>query len=1817
MATSVGDLAINVTTNTATVESAFNKLASTIDGTFGKIASAIADVQRGGAALGETFLKLGGILAGAIGVGSFVHLIEGAIAGQAELARLAERTGATVESLSAMRTAAKYAGVGMDDVAKGLQKFAVAITAAQTGTGKQAEALTALGFNAKTFATSFKTTDEAVLAVAQRLNQYSDGIGKTAIQQNLLGKSGANLAVFLREVAERGLDNVKVTTEQAKAAKALEDSIIKLKSGFTALINSIATTLVPILQKVVDGMEHFKLIAEAAILAFVVWPATVGLVTAALTAYREAVLAAALANEVLGASTSTLGVLFTNFFGSFKTLFGSFAALLTTLPALIFAAFAGFQIGTFLSEQFVEVRVAALGFVGAVEKGFENIKYAGQVAWEVLKLGFNGMVNQVRDILAGFIDKVAAGLSYIPGLDAISSQIAQFASKVKSSGSAIVDFDANVAKLGAQNTAAKAKIDEITLDLQQFEIKAHLAKKAAEDAAKAPPPVPQEAAKALKDTSRAIDDYLKALTGLAKAYSESIAKQQVNAIQNAEADLQRAYSRGLVDFRQYYDQKTALQAAALQIEERQIKEAIDLQTQLVAQLQAVADKTRTAPLADPAKQLIAETNANKELIVANTTLLTLRGNLAVAVQKQAQVGKDYIEVLIAESNGILKSNLALEREIDSRELANASIGKTASEVIDLSIARVQEKLANTNLLEQTPELLDFYDKQIDRLGKLRAATAKGEGIQQQFDDLRSLFSTLDSTARDVFDSIGQKGADMWTKIKESGKKILLDFLYSLTLKPFLISIAASLTGVAGNAAANVLGGGQGNPLSYLLSGGGLLFNGAPTGGNGGGIVPGGGGFFSGLNNLPTLIGLPSFSTAVSNLSTILPTFSASMASGAGIFSSASAAFAGTAASFATVAIPILGLAIPLLSGLFNKKPSEVKGQFGISSGTTGFEDNAFTASKFGNVGFLDANTQQFSGDAAQVLNKVIAGALDAFSTRYSAEQSARLATILQGTTFATQEGTFNTQDFLQKYGGQVLQQVIAAAFDVLDPALGAVAAGFKGTADEVAKFGNTLLAVYDATKAIGNADFTAGVDAALQGANQETADKVLAFVTIVKSIGDGLDGLGPKLQALDPTKIVEFIDALGGAQAAVNAFAFLNANFTTAAERATAAQTNLTSAWNAAGITAADLASAGLDHLPRTHAEFLQLFNTLVTGDARAQALAATMLTNVAPAFVAVQGSADAAADALNRQAQAGRDYYNQHFATPQEQLLNRQTVDSTAIYEATRQTTALGQALHGLGFDDLPLTVDGVRQMRRALVAVYGESSEVVKQFDALVPSMGDLIDSIGGFKKVVDETIVSVGSLIKATASLAQQGRDAADKLISSFQTLASSSSGDFGSKLGLQIDLITGALKQAGATLTGGGITTIQHRGQPDETVFQPLTYAVAGADAKTKAYIDSLASTLSQYTDQLSRFTILSAQYDASIAEQLVSLQDWDTQQKAIFTGNAAALAALDTIFKQRWDAIINGASDAAQSLDDFIKKIQGIADATGGNAGQQARLEQALSSAKLADLTTKYAAALPGSALAKSIQADIAKLTAYNAVLGTQIEHFATYSAQYGADVANQLVALEGQFETWKTSVAGNADALAIVTEIFNEKFKSIVDGVKDGVDQLSKLKVDIADYLKSLSIGDLSPLKPQQKLDQSQTAYVEELLRAQHGDLTALGDITRYADAYLNQARDFFASSQSYTDIFTSVTEQLAELAGTTSTGLPTAAPAIDSHLPAGPLASQEDVQANTQATRDLEATLVAITTAQHTQSTQLTEEQTVILNRMLTASRREPIVAK
>ena len=216
---------------------------------------AFQSVQSSLAGLEKTAIGLGPIFAGlgaALTAGAFTQTIANTIKFAAALDDMAEATGASVENLSALAGVAKIGGHDLGMVESSLQKLAKALH----GTGEEskgaASALEALGLSAEDL--RGKDTAEAMLDVAKALDQFKDGSGKTAVAIALLGKNGAALLPFLKDLAEQSELVGKVTAEQAASAEAYEKNLNRLTASFSSAGKAAAYELLPFLEKITGEM---------------------------------------------------------------------------------------------------------------------------------------------------------------------------------------------------------------------------------------------------------------------------------------------------------------------------------------------------------------------------------------------------------------------------------------------------------------------------------------------------------------------------------------------------------------------------------------------------------------------------------------------------------------------------------------------------------------------------------------------------------------------------------------------------------------------------------------------------------------------------------------------------------------------------------------------------------------------------------------------------------------------------------------------------------------------------------------------------------------------------------------------------------------------------------------------------------------------------------------------------------------------------------------------------------------------------------------------------------------------------------------------------------------------------------------------------------------------------------------------------------------------------------------------------------------------------------------------------------------------------
>lgn len=207
-----------------------------------------------------SFNSMAGGIAGAlaaVGVALTFDAIFGemnkAIDALAELDDMAQKTGAAVENLSRLSKLAAARGQDFGEIDAGLVKLAKGLNGVDEEGSKVKQALDALGLSTK----NMKDQDPAIVLVdiAKKLQDYSDGAGKTALMVDLLGKSGANLLPYMNDVAE-SIDNFSGdSAAAAQAASRYQDSLGDLGVKYDELVTKIVTASLPAMGDFVQALD--------------------------------------------------------------------------------------------------------------------------------------------------------------------------------------------------------------------------------------------------------------------------------------------------------------------------------------------------------------------------------------------------------------------------------------------------------------------------------------------------------------------------------------------------------------------------------------------------------------------------------------------------------------------------------------------------------------------------------------------------------------------------------------------------------------------------------------------------------------------------------------------------------------------------------------------------------------------------------------------------------------------------------------------------------------------------------------------------------------------------------------------------------------------------------------------------------------------------------------------------------------------------------------------------------------------------------------------------------------------------------------------------------------------------------------------------------------------------------------------------------------------------------------------------------------------------------------------------------------------------
>jgi hypothetical protein len=245
MSGSLGSLVVEVAANVARFQSDMGRIAY--------IAQQNASlVQRAFDTAGNALKAIGVGLSVGIAFDTVKTKIDSALRSAAGLEDLAQRTGGTIEGLSRLSSIAQVSGTSTDSLATGLQRLAKSMVEAEQGGATAVAAFSALGISTKNLAS--QRPEDIFVRVATELAKYEDGATKTAVAQQLLGKSGANLLPVMNDLVTVGDLAVTTTAAQSAAAKAYEINLQRLQVSVDSVFKTIALQIAPVMGSFIKAM---------------------------------------------------------------------------------------------------------------------------------------------------------------------------------------------------------------------------------------------------------------------------------------------------------------------------------------------------------------------------------------------------------------------------------------------------------------------------------------------------------------------------------------------------------------------------------------------------------------------------------------------------------------------------------------------------------------------------------------------------------------------------------------------------------------------------------------------------------------------------------------------------------------------------------------------------------------------------------------------------------------------------------------------------------------------------------------------------------------------------------------------------------------------------------------------------------------------------------------------------------------------------------------------------------------------------------------------------------------------------------------------------------------------------------------------------------------------------------------------------------------------------------------------------------------------------------------------------------------------------
>jgi hypothetical protein len=237
----IGTLTIEMAANIARLQSDMHQAKSVVSESMKSITDAV-DLAK------KAFVAFAGVATAA----AFADMIKSNIKAADELGKLAEQAGVTTEAMSKLAGVGKLSGTAADTVAAAMNKMTKAMSGTTEDAKGAAAALRAMGMNFADF--QQLSPDERMLATAKAMDEFRDGAGKSAVAMALMGKSGAEMLPYMKDLATVGELHAKVTGEQAAMAKDFDQNLKRVTATSESWKKELSMGMLPALD---DASQAF------------------------------------------------------------------------------------------------------------------------------------------------------------------------------------------------------------------------------------------------------------------------------------------------------------------------------------------------------------------------------------------------------------------------------------------------------------------------------------------------------------------------------------------------------------------------------------------------------------------------------------------------------------------------------------------------------------------------------------------------------------------------------------------------------------------------------------------------------------------------------------------------------------------------------------------------------------------------------------------------------------------------------------------------------------------------------------------------------------------------------------------------------------------------------------------------------------------------------------------------------------------------------------------------------------------------------------------------------------------------------------------------------------------------------------------------------------------------------------------------------------------------------------------------------------------------------------------------------------------------